>query len=134
MFFLFLNIYLIIVNNINMKKKILTSVIAFLSGTITGMFGAGGGLILIPLLSLYLNVEEKKTRATTIYIILFYSIVALIFYFKENNTNWSIAIQCIIGGILGSYIGSKILKKINNVVLIILFIVLLVYSGIRFIK
>ena len=84
-----------------MIKKI---IIGILAGVICGLFGTGGGMILVPSFIYILNVEPKKARATSICCML-----------------------CAIGGIVGGYLGAKILKKVPDYILKIAFTCFLIY-------
>lgn len=102
------------------------------AGIISGLFGAGGGLILVPIFVHYLKLGEKEARATTIFCILPMVITSGIIYSNNNLIDWNLAIKCAIGGIVGSIIGTKLLKNLSNKVLKITFIIFLVYVSIRY--
>lgn len=102
------------------------------AGVISGLFGAGGGLILVPIFVHYLKLEEKEARATTIFCILPMVITSGIIYSNNNLIDWNLAIKCAIGGIIGSVIGTKLLKSLSNKVLKIIFIIFLSYVSIKY--
>lgn len=118
-----------------MKKiKIFGNILlGFIAGMISGFFGAGGGLILVPYMTLVLKEDEVKSRATTIMCIFFMVLTSSFFYFKESFVDWNLALKCAIGGILGGIIGSKLLINLSKNILQIFFIVFLLYAGIRMI-
>ena len=117
-----------------MKKSIFLCMIAgFFAGIISGFFGAGGGLILVPFMTLILKENEFTARATTIMCIFFMVFTSSFFYFKEKSIDWWIAGKCAFGGIIGGYIGSKLLINLDKKVLEILFIIFLIYAGIKMI-
>ena len=118
-------------NKENAKCLIKDFFIGLIVGGISGFFGAGGGLILVPYLSKRLSYDEKKSRATTVFCILFMVITSGLFYIKNINIDLVISIKCVIGGIFGSFIGSKLLVNLNKDVLNIIFIIFLVYTGIK---
>lgn len=118
-------------NKENTKCLIKDSFIGFIVGMISGFFGAGGGLILVPYFSKRLNDDEKKSRATTVFCVLFMVIVSGIYYIKNINIDFVISIKCIIGGIIGSFIGSKLLINLNKFILDSIFILFLLYTGIK---
>jgi len=113
---------------INILKQVL---IGLFAGIISGLFAAGGGMIVVPALIHIFNLEDAKARATSILAILPMVITSGIFYYKNNYIDWNIGIKCAIGGIVGGFIGAKLLKKLSQKVLRILFIVFLVYTAIR---
>ena len=92
-----------------------------------------GGLILVPVFSYMLKLDEKVARATSIFCILPMVITTGIFYFNNDLVNWNIAIKCAIGGIIGGYVGSKLLKNLSDNILKVLFAIFLIYVSIKFI-
>lgn len=116
------------------NKKILENILlGFIAGMISGFFGAGGGLILVPYMTLILKEDEVKSRATTIMCIFFMVFTSSFFYFKEAFIDWNLAIKCAIGGIIGGIVGSKLLINLSKKILQIFFIVFLIYAGIKMI-
>lgn len=105
--------------------------IGMLAGFISGFFASGGGLILIPAFIGILKIEPKIARATAICCILPMTLVSSIYYYKNNNINWSLSIMCAIGGTIGGYIGAKLLNKISDKYVKLLFIVFLIYMSIK---
>lgn len=92
---------------IRFSKHIL---IGMATGMINGIFGAGGGTIAVPAMEKFLNIEEHKAHATAISIILPFTILSSIFYFKNNFMDWELALKVVPGGMLGGYIGAKLLN------------------------
>ncbi len=113
-----------------MIKKFL---IGFLAGLISGLFTAGGGLIIVPALLYTLDVEPKKARATSLFCVLPMVCVTSIFYGQNNFINWNIGIRCAIGGIIGGMLGSKFLNRFSDKYLKIAFAAFLVYAGMNMI-
>lgn len=104
----------------------MTYLIGIAGGFISGFFGAGGGLILLPALVNFLKVDEYKARGTTIASILVAILVASIFYSKNNFFDFGLSVKIAIGGVVGGYIGAKIMKKIPPKYLAIIFDVFLI--------
>ncbi|MCI8272553.1 MAG: sulfite exporter TauE/SafE family protein [Clostridia bacterium] len=107
-----------------MFKKV---VIGILAGMICGLFGTGGGMILVPSFVYMLKLEPKKARATSIFCMLVMVITSSFFYYKSNFIDWKIGALCAIGGIIGGYLGAKILKKVPDYILKIILICFLIY-------
>ena len=112
-----------------MKNKI----IGFISGIVSGLFGAGGGMILVPAFMHINKMETKEARATSIFCILPMVITSSFFYYKGNYIDWKISILCAIGGAIGGYIGATLLKKLPKRVLKIAFTVFLFYVSFKMI-
>ena len=111
-----------------MAKKIILGLIA---GTICGLFGTGGGMILVPAFIYMLKIEPKKARARSLFCMLIMVIVSSIFYYKNNYIEWKVGVLCAIGGIVGGYLGAKILKKVPDYILKIAFTIFIAYYSFR---
>lgn len=109
-------------------KKI---IIGLLIGFVGGLFASGGGLIAIPYFEYLLNMDEKQSRATTVFVILPVCITSIFIYNRNQGIDYKMGIMCGLGGAIGALIGSKILNKIKNKYLELIFIVFLIYSGVR---
>ena len=77
------------------KKDILKKVvIGLFTGVVTGLFGSGGGMILVPAFNYILKLEEKEARATSIFCILPLVCVSSIFYLNASYIEWEISTLC----------------------------------------
>ena len=112
----------------NVIKKILVGLFA---GIVSGLFAAGGGMIVVPALIHLFKLEDSKARATSVYAILPMVVTSGFFYYRNNYIDWNLGIMCAIGGIIGGYIGAKLLKKLPKNVLKITFTCFLVYVAMR---
>ena len=114
-----------------MKKYILYSLTGALSGIINGLFGAGGGMIVVPALEHVLKKETKTAHATAIAVILPISAVSAFFYLKSGffdlNTALIVGIPSIVGGICGAIF----LKKASNNLIRTLFALSIIITGVR---
>ena len=106
-------------------------VIGFLAGIVSGLFASGGGLILVPASVFLDKMDEKRSRGTSIFCVLFLVLASCFVYYRESYIEWNIGIKCAIGGIIGGVIGSRLLKKLDEKVLKIIFILFLGYVGVK---
>lgn len=113
-----------------MLKKISTGLIA---GLISGLFAAGGGMIVVPALIHLFKLEDAKARATSIFAILPMVITSGIFYYRNDYIDWNLGIKCALGGTIGGIIGAKLLKKMSTKTLKIMFLMFLIYTSVKMI-
>ena len=83
------------------------------AGIINGLFGAGGGMVLIPLLRKLTDLKEKEIFASSVGIILPLSGVTLAMYFLRGGKIAPQGIPYILGGALGGIGAGVLLKKIK---------------------
>ncbi len=113
-----------------MLKKISTGLIA---GLISGLFAAGGGMIVVPALIHLFKLEDAKARATSVFAILPMVITSGIFYYRNDYIDWNLGIKCALGGTIGGIIGAKLLKKMSTKTLKIMFLMFLIYTSVKMI-
>ena len=102
----------------------------FFSGMINTLLGAGGGILVITILS-RLGLEPKKAHATSICIILPICIFSAILYVYKQRVKLTNAMGYIPGGIIGSMIGVFILSKINPKILKKVFGVFIIWAALQ---
>lgn len=115
---------------IDKKQTIYAILTGVGAGIANGLFGGGGGMIVVPMLWMLLKYPVKKAHATAILIILPLSIVSGLFYtvFGINvNVILSVTIGTVVGGILGSFL----LAKLSNKWVSILFSAVMVFAGVK---
>ena len=106
----------------------------FLGGILGGM-GMGGGTLLIPLITIFLSVEQKSAQGINLIAFLPMAIVALVIHLKNKMVDFKNIIWFIIPGILASVGLSFLASSLDNQILKFLFgiflILIAVYEGIE---
>ena len=114
------------------KNKFLkTVVIGLVVGLCNGLFGSGGGTVVVPAMEKFLHMEEHKSHATAIAIILPLTLVSTVIYIYKGFFDFSLAWQTSLGGILGGVLGAMLLKKISAGVLRKIFGVFIIAAAVR---
>ena len=101
------------------------------TGFINGVFGSGGGTLLVPILNNILKVEEHKSHSTALAVIIFLSITSSVIYISKGTYDINLTIQSAIGSILGGIIGAKLLSKVNGKFLRIGFGIIMIIAAFR---
>ncbi len=107
--------------------------IGILSGILNGLFGAGGGSVVVPAMEMFLKIDEKKSHATAIGVILIMSAISSVFYIREGHFDFGLWLPTAAGGIFGGALGAKILSKISVRWLKIIFGSVIVITAIKMI-
>ncbi len=100
-----------------MTQKWKKWLIGIVTGFANGLFGSGGGTIVVPAMERFLQVEEHKAHATAIAIILSLSILSLAIYLWNTGLEqvWQIALWASAGGLAGGVVGAKLLSKVSGI-------------------
>ncbi len=113
------------------RVKVVRTVLAGLAaGLVNGLFGAGGGLITVPMLQ-SLGLEGKKAHKNAVFVMLFITVVSAFFYLKGGFVSLSDAKPFILSGIIGSLAGTLLIRKIPKNLLKKIFAGFMIYGGIR---
>ena len=114
----------------NSKKNVLYAILTGCSaGLVNGLFGGGGGMVVVPMLSNLLKYPSKKAHATAILIILPLSIVSGALYFLFGNFNFSIGLPVTIGALVGGGLGAFLLSKLSAKWVVYIFCVIMAVAG-----
>lgn len=100
------------------------------AGVVNGFFGAGGGLLIVPLFSLVCKMDSKTSHATTLGCVLFMCLSSSVIYFVKHQLDFKLILVCAIGSVVGSLIGTKLLKNLKNNIIDLVFSVVLVVAGV----
>ncbi|KRQ87502.1 Sulfite exporter TauE/SafE [Caloramator mitchellensis] len=114
-----------------MKDKIKLYLIGFITGIFNGLFGSGGGTVLVPSMTHFLKTEQHKAHATAIAVILPLSIISSLLYVNKGYVDWNLTLKVVIANMIGGYIGSKILNKFTDGTLKLIFGIFMIAAAIR---
>ena len=101
-------------HTINMKKTILSGLVGAVTGFANGLFGSGGGTLLVPALQRYFDIETHKSHATALSVILPLSILSALVYTRGVAVDWRVVMWVTVGGVPGGYAGALLLNKISS--------------------
>ena len=112
------------------KKRWYFIFLGLVAGILNGLFGAGGGVAVVPMLE-NAGIEPKKAHATSISIILPLSILSGIFYLISGHISFETALPYLPLGIVGALMGGWLLQKISNELLRRIFGIIIIISAVR---
>ena len=93
----------------------------FIVGIITGLFGIGGGFLIVPALYFWSRLPMKKAVGTALLIIAMNSLFSFSTSYTESTINWILLLRFSLGAVIGILIGSRIAEKIPGNYLKIIF-------------
>lgn len=108
--------------------SVLTGVFA---GLVNGVFGGGGGMIVVPMLVYLLKKEPKVAHATAILLILPMSITSGLFYAAFGSFRAEAGIPVTIGVVAGGILGALLLGKMSSKFIVALFSAVMAAAGVK---
>jgi len=102
-----------------------------IGGLLSGAFGVGGGIVMVPLFIWLAGMDQRRAAATSLVAILPTAIAGTIQYGVAGHVDWIAGLVIAAGGIVGSLIGTRLLRTLPIGWLRWLFIALLVVVAVR---
>ncbi len=112
-------------------------VIGLSAGVLSGMFGVGGGLIIVPALVFFIGMTQHEAQGTSLGLMLLpIGFLAAWNYYKSGNLDVKAGLIIALAFVIGGYFGSKyalgiddvMLKKIFGVFMLVVALKLIFFS------
>lgn len=108
------------------RSIIVLIVVGMLVGVLSGMFGIGGGTVIVPAL-VWLGLSQRNAAATSTLAIVPTSISGVVSYATGGHVDWLAAALLFCGMFIGGQIGSWLLSRLPELVLRWIFVAFLVF-------
>jgi uncharacterized membrane protein YfcA len=103
------------------------------TGIMSALFGVGGGILMVPILTLAFGFGQKSAQGISLFVMLPTALAGALRY-KFNPdipVNLTVAGWMAVGGIAGAILGSKIVFLLPEIVLKRMFAVFIILTGIH---
>ena len=101
------------------------------AGLICGLFGGGGGLVLVPLFHRWLKLDLRRALACSAAVMLPLCALAAFVYQLRGSLDLFTALPYLIGGALGGLVGGLLLRRVKLTVLRRVFALFILFAGVR---
>ena len=117
-----------------MNEIVILILIGLVAGAFSGMFGIGGGLVMVPAMVFFLAMSQHSAQGTSLGVLVIpVAAVAAYNYYKEGELNMKFALIIGLSFVIGGYFGSKFSLGISEVILKRSFGVLMLAMAIKLI-
>ena len=82
-------------------------------GLLSGTFGVGGGIVMVPLLLLVARLEDRRAAATSLAAIVPASLAGVVTYAARGDVAVGVAVLVAAAAMVGSTIGTRILRRLR---------------------
>lgn len=114
-------------------QKPLAITLAFIVGILSGLFGIGGGSIMVPAMILLFGFPVHIATATSMFMIFFVSIVGSTTHIALGHIPWEYVLFFIPGAWIGGKLGAKVNQMLSSKTLEWILRILLIFIGLRMI-
>ena len=102
------------------------------AGLANGLFGGGGGMVFLPILSRWGDLSQRQLYATCVGVIFPVCLVSAAVYLFRGGVSLMTALPYLIGGLIGGWIGGKLYGKVSTKFLKWLFAACLFDAGVKY--
>lgn len=86
--------------------------IGLAAGFLSGLFGVGGGILIVPALVLAARFDQRLAAGTSLAAIVPTSLVGVVSYAVTGNVDWIVALILAAGAVVGAQIGTQLLATL----------------------
>jgi uncharacterized protein len=88
------------------------ALVGLAAGFLSGLFGVGGGILLVPALVIVLKLGQKLAHGTSLAAVLPIAMSSLLGYTIEDKVDWPVAGLLALGAVGGAVLGTHILHRL----------------------
>jgi len=97
---------------------LIVSVIGLVAGVVSGLFGIGGAILIVPALVLILKLDQHTANGTSLAALLLpVGLLGAMQYYRQGKMNIPYAVIIAIGLFLGAYLGARLAGGMSDVTL-----------------
>lgn len=107
------------------------TIVGAAGGLLSGAFGVGGGVLMVPLLITFAHMDQRRAATTSLAAIVPAAVAGSITYLANGEIDLLAVLFVAIGGIIGSWMGAWLVRRLPLGWLRWLFIALLIAVAVR---
>lgn len=101
------------------------------TGFMSGLFGVGGGILMVPGLVFFARFDQRRAHATSLAAMLPIAVAGLVTYVINDGIDWPLTGLLALGSVFGAVVGTSLLTRMSKRALTIAFAVPLVIAAVR---
>jgi uncharacterized membrane protein YfcA len=114
-----------------MPARLRAPLIGIVAGVVSGLFGVGGGVVVVPGLVLWMGLDQRKAAATSLATIAASAGAALVVFGRSSAVDWSAAGLLLVGATAGSWWAARSLHRVSTRTLTWAFAALMLIAAAR---
>jgi uncharacterized protein len=113
------------------SRLALTVAVGLAAGFLSGLFGIGGGILVVPGLVLVVKMTQRLAHGTSLGAIVPISVAGVIGYALDHNVDWAAGGLIIVGAVAGAAVGARLLGRVPERTLRYAFALFLIATAVR---
>ncbi len=100
-------------------------------GLLSGFFGVGGGIVMVPLILWLLKSDRHKAHATSLAAIFIIAFSGVVEYGRNDSIDFAVGLALGVGGLVGATLGAQMMHRMSSDSLRLVFAIILLVAGAR---
>ncbi|MHB1139973.1 MAG: sulfite exporter TauE/SafE family protein [Microthrixaceae bacterium] len=113
------------------RRTIEAALVGVLAGFLAGLFGVGGGILMVPALVMVMRMDQRLAHGTSLAAVVPIAVSSTISYAISGEVDWAVVGWLALGAIAGAVVGTHLLASLSPKLLGGAFAALLVATALR---
>lgn len=105
--------------------------VGLVAGFLSGLFGVGGGIVMVPALVAVVAMDQRLAHGTSLAAVIPISLAGTFSYLLDGEVDWAMAAALSVGALIGAVIGTHLLQRVAQRALGYAFGALMVLAAVR---
>lgn len=114
-----------------MRRTLQATALGLAAGFAGGLFGIGGGLVMVPVLVLWFALNQHRAHGTSAAVIVAAATAAVVPFAMDAEVDWTTAGWILCGSLIGAFAGATLVSRVSSLWLARSFFTLTVVAAIR---
>jgi uncharacterized protein len=114
-----------------MPRPLAAVLLGLAAGFFSGMFGIGGGLVMVPALVVFMSLPQHRAHATSMAAIVLVAAAAAVPFAASGEVAWRYTVWLLAGSLVGAVVGARAISRISATWLARGFVVLALAAAAR---
>lgn len=112
-------------------QYVIAAVIGLVSGLASGLFGVGGGIVMVPAMVYLLGTKMHTAVGTSLVVIIPTAIAGALKHRDLHHVDWRLAVSLIPMAVIGGFVGAALTKSVPAETLKKMFGGFMIVAGLR---
>lgn len=101
------------------------------AGAMSGLFGVGGGILIMPALLMFGRLPQRLAHGTSLVAVAPIALFGMAGFLANGKIDWTVAVLLMVGSITGASIGTRIAHRVPKRTLILSFVAILAFAAVQ---
>lgn len=95
-------------------QYLICGLIGLFGGVAGGLFGVGGGIVMVPAMIMFLKLDPKTAIGTSLAVIVFTAVAGSVQHWRLQNIDWRLVMLLVPTAILGGVLGAQLTEALSS--------------------